>query len=420
MIGKLATRTPQGLLVIINTLALILLLFYKETVEQNLIISIVIFMIIMYASNFILHKVSDGDNYLFLITSMLSSIGIIMIYRINPARGIRQIFLFGISIAAFYITYFIFKKIKKWDRYIKFYIISSLLLYLSTLIFGTRTGGALNWLSIGGFVFQPLELTKILYIFFIASYYHHREEYIKKYGSKTTLIFMAIAYAYIGFLFLQRELGIALLFFLVFNALFYVYEEDRKLILINLVGAIFMAVIGYMFFSHVRLRVDIWINPWKDIADRGYQITQSLFAIASGGFFGTGIGLGHPEFIPEVHTDFIFSAICEEMGVFAGIAIIMLFMIIVYRGIKITLQQENKFYRIMSLGITATIGFQAFIILGGVVKMIPLTGITLPFISYGGSSLVSSFISLAILQVASEDIELEQEDEHEHRVQKNN
>lgn len=173
-----------------------------------------------------------------------------------------------------------------------------------------------------------------------------------------------------------------------------------------------MAVVSYFIFNHVRVRVEIWINPWKYIDTGGYQITQSLFAIAAGSFLGTGIGRGYPQYIPEVHNDFIFSAYCEEMGLLTGIAIIMLYMIFIYRGIKITLEQKNKFYRIVALGITSLIGVQSFIILGGVTKMIPLTGVTLPFLSYGGSSLVASFASLGILQACSEVFEDEKEDNY--------
>ena len=151
--------------------------------------------------------------------------------------------------------------------------------------------------------------------------------------------------------------------------------------------------------------METWLNPWQLIDNKGYQITQSLFAIANGGFFGTGVGLGHPDFIPEVHTDFIFSAICEEMGIFTGIAVMMLFLILVYRGFKIAFSQEDKFFKIVAFGISSLFGFQAFIIFGGVIKMIPLTGITLPFISYGGSSMIASFIGLGILQVASEELD---------------
>lgn len=421
MMKKLAIKTPQSLLGIINIMALILFLFYGDKMEKDIIISIIVFIAIIYVSNYVLSKVSKGDNYIFLITSMLISIGIIMIYRINPSLGIKQIVLFGVGIVSFFGTYFVLKKIKNLNKYTIVYLGVSLFLYLVTLIFGTSIGGAKNWINIGGFGLQPSEIVKILFVFFIASYYTRRDEYKKIFKKKTNVVFMAVSYVFIGFLFLQKELGTALLMFLVFNVLFYVYEEDRKLINLNLIGAVVMGAVSYLLFNHVRLRVDIWIDPWKEVASKGYQITQSLFAVGAGGFFGTGIGLGYPEFIPEVHTDFIFSAICEEMGVFAGIAVILLFMIMVYRGMKITLEQPNMFYRILAFGITSMIGFQAFIILGGVINMIPLTGITLPFVSYGGSSLISSFISLAILQVASEELDIEEEDDdYEPRVQKNN
>lgn len=421
MIRKWAMKTPQGLLGVINILALILFLFYGENIEKNIIISLLVFMAIVYIANFIISKISKGDNYLFLITCMLQSIGIIMIYRINPALGIKQIGLFGIGVVVFFATYFMLKNIKGWNKWITIYLGLSLFLYLITLIFGTSSRGSKNWIIVSGVGFQPLEIIKILFVFFIAAYYSNIDKIKDMLKEKTSFIFIAIAYIYMGFLFIQREIGTAVLLFLVFNALFYVYEKNRELIKLNSIGALIMGGIGYLLFNHVRIRVDIWINPWKDIAGRGYQVAQSLFAIGEGGFFGSGIGLGHPDFIPEVHTDFIFSAICEEMGLFTGIAVIMLFMVMVYRGIKIALEQEDMFYRILSLGITVTLGFQAFIILGGVINMIPLTGITLPFISYGGNSLISSFISLAILQLASEDLEIEEEDEKdEPRIQENN
>jgi cell division protein FtsW (lipid II flippase) len=160
-------------------------------------------------------------------------------------------------------------------------------------------------------------------------------------------------------------------------------------------------VAGVTFVNHVKVRVDAWLNPWADIADKGYQITQSLFAIGSGGFFGTGLGLGRPDFIPEVNTDFIFSAICEEMGILGGVSVVLLYFILTYRGFKIALFTTEYFAKVLALGLTLIFGFQTFIIIGGVIKLIPLTGITLPFISYGGSSLSINFIALGILQAIS-------------------
>lgn len=420
MVNKVVNRTPQGLLLIINAMAMILLFFYKDSSVDNSFIYIAVFMIGLYSTNVILKRISSGDNYIFLLVSLLVSIGVFMVYRIDTSLGIRQMLYSGVGIVAFFATHFILKKIKFWDKLTILYLAGSLGLFLATFIFGTRIGGAKNWIVLGPINIQPAEIVKILFVFFIASFYVHRDDirvrleklndkFKKMSDNMYTLIFMGVCYSFIALLFLQRELGIALLFFAVLNTLLFVYEPNRKLILLNIVAAVVMGILGYFLFSHVRVRVDIWMDPWADFNGRGYQIVQSLFAIAEGGFFGTGIGLGNPEFVPEVHTDFIFAAICEEMGVFAGIAIMLIFLIIVYRGIKVTLKQKNKFFKIVALGMTATFGFQAFIILGGVINMIPLTGITLPFMSYGGSSLVSGFISLGILQFASEDIDIEGE-----------
>lgn len=415
LIKKLFTyKAPQNLLMIINILALLLLVTFNAGIGKNILYSAVLLILTIYLSSFLLYKISNGDSYIFLIVTMLISIGIIMIYRINPAFGFRQTIWFGVGIVVFFLSYFIVKNIRKWDKMLYFYLGASLFLFLATLIFGTTNRGATNWIIIYGFSFQPAEMIKLLFVFSLASYYVYKEKYNNK------LIFLAVVYAHIGFLFIQKDLGTALIFFLLFMTVLYVYEEDRRLIIYNMIGAVFVGFISYFIFNHVKVRVETWLNPWAFIDGKGYQITQSLFAIASGGFFGTGIGLGHPEFIPLVHNDFIFSAICEEMGIFIGIAVILLFLLIVYRGLKIAISQQNKFFRIIALGITSMLGYQAFIILGGVIKMIPLTGLTLPFVSYVGSSLVSSFAALGILQVASEELDIEQEEEDEHRSQEDN
>ncbi|TCO72286.1 FtsW/RodA/SpoVE family cell cycle protein [Marinisporobacter balticus] len=407
MIKKvLSYKMPQNLIFLVNVMALLLLYFYKDGFDKFILTSGILLTFIIYISNFMLLKTSSGDHYIFLIMTMLVSIGIIMIYRINPSYGFRQITWFGIGIITFFLFYTVTKNIRGLEKWTKVYVVLSMALFLSTLIFGVRIKGAINWIKIGGLSFQPAEIIKILFVFFLASYYVDREKMNHPY------IFLGVVYGYIGFLFIQRDLGTAMIFYFVFITILYVFEEERKLIYYNLGGAVIIGVLSYFLVNHVRVRVITWIDPWRYIDNKGYQITQSLFAIGSGGFFGTGIGLGHPEFIPEVHTDFIFSAICEEMGIFGGIGVILLFLIFLYRGFKIALNQQHQFFKIVAIGMTAMLGFQAFIIIAGVIKMIPLTGVTLPFVSYGGSSLVSSFAALGILQVASEDIYLEQEEEN--------
>ncbi|MGN9165372.1 FtsW/RodA/SpoVE family cell cycle protein [Tissierellaceae bacterium HCP3S3_D8] len=402
--NAISEKTPRRLLFLYEILTLSLLFVYqKDNLDRYTLATGAGLIIIIYLSNYILLKISKGDNYIFLIATMLMSIGVIMIYRIDPQAGVRQLIWISLGIIFFYVTYFILKYIRIWDRFTYLYIGISYLLFLMTFVLGTRIYGAINWIRIAGINFQPAEITKILLIFILAIYYSDPKKFKEiKYSS---YYLMGIVYSFIGLLFLQRDLGMAVIFYSIFFAIQFIYEEDRKLIYANLALSLVGAIIGYFAFSHVRVRIQTWINPWKFIDNKGYQITQSLFAIAEGGFFGKGLGLGHPYFIPLAYNDFIFAAICEELGVFTGIGIIMLFMILVYRGFKIGIGQENKFFRILALGISTLFGIQSFIILGGVLKVIPLTGITLPFMAYGGSSILSSFIALGILQVASEDLE---------------
>lgn len=406
--NRINYRLPRNILFIFELLALMLMfLYYRETLNKITLIYSLALILLVYLSNFFLLKITSGDNFIFLIVTMLVSIGVIMIYRINPELGLKQILWIGMGIVLFFITYILFKQIKGWENWLWLYVAGSIILFILTLLLGRNVNGATNWIKIGRLSIQPSEIIKILTIFLIASYYTNREKFKgMKFGN---YYLMGIIYLFVLFLFLQKDLGSVLIFLSVFIALQFVYEEDRKLVLINLSILVVCAVAGYFIFPHVRSRVQTWLDPWKYIDTRGYQITQSLFAIAEGGFFGTGLGLGYPEFIPEVDTDFIFPAICEEMGIFTGIGIIMLFLILVYRGFKIAINQRYKFYRIVALGISILFGIQSFIIFGGVLNMIPLTGITIPFVSYGGSSMLSSFIALGILQVASEELDLDEE-----------
>lgn len=397
-------RTPRRLLFLYEILALSLLFVYQiDKLDKYILATGMGLILLVYISNYLLLKISKGDNYIFLIATMLMSVGIIMIYRISPIAGIRQLMWLSLGIFLFYLTYFITKHFKSLDRLLYLYIGGAYFLFLITFLFGERTYGAINWIKVAGFSFQPAEMTKLILIFILATYYSRYDKYKEvKYSS---YILTIIVFSFIGLLFLQRDLGMAVIFFGIFIILQFIFEEDRRLIYINLGLILVGGLIAYRLFSHVRIRVDIWIDPWRFIDDKGYQITQSLFAIAEGGFFGKGLGLGHPQFIPLAYNDFIFAAICEELGIFTGIGIIMLFLLLVYRGFKIGISQVNRFYKILALGISSLFGIQSFIILGGVLKVIPLTGITLPFVAYGGTSIISSFMALGILQTASEDME---------------
>ena len=394
----------------------ILLVFYtyEGDLDRQLLFLTGGLVFVIYISNFILGKITTGDNYIFLIISLLLTIGVVTIFRIKPETGIKQLQWAFIGVLLFYATYFVVRVFPNLERYGSLALIVSVLLFLSTLIFGKTVGGSRNWLSLRFVVFQPTEFIKILLMFILGSFYTNYDKY-KKYPYASYII-MAIIYFFVLLLFIQRDLGTAVMFMAMYMSVQFVYDPDVKAKVINVALLVLGAVAGYFLFTHVRTRFDIWMNPWNDVYNAGRQIVQSLFAIAEGGFFGAGIGFGHPELIPVSESDFIFPVICEEMGLFAGFAIILLYILLIYRGIKIALEQEYKFYRILAISATVMISIQAFLNIGGVTKFIPMTGITLPFMSYGGSSILSSFIALGILQVASEDLSWKYERDGKHEV----
>lgn len=340
-----------------------------------------------------------GDRYIFLIVSMLFSMGELMLYRLDSELGIKQVQWFGISLAIYFLSYVIFGLIPFWNKLLFLWPFLAVVLFLLTMLFGTEVNGSKNWIFVKGFSIQTSEIMKLVFVFYLACFYCQKDKLLARYPKAlVTLGFMAISYMIMGLMVLQREWGTPLLLFLVFSLILYIFENDLKLFLVNSLAAIAAGTVGTVFVYHIQVRVEAWLNPWKDISGKGYQIAQSLFAIGSGDFFGSGIGMGRPDFIPDVENDFIFSAICEEMGMFGGAAVILLFLLLAYRGFKIALKTSDTFNKALALGITLMFAFQAFIIIGGVIKLFLLTGITLPFISYGGSSLAINFAALGVLQ----------------------
>ena len=405
----LKQRKPRNLLLIFEILSILLLFSYNNNnVDRYIVILFLGLILIVYISNLVLGKVSSGDNYIFLIVSMLLSLGIITIYRLSPKLGLRQLIWVLAGILVFYLTYFVIRAMRRLEYMTGLYLGLSILFFLLTIILAPDKYGAKNWIEISeGITIQLSEFTKILVIFLIASFYTTFQTRLKNLNYKyTSYYLMGVIYIFVGFLFIQRDLGTAAIFVAIYTLIQYIYDEDRKSIAVNIGLMLFGSVVGYFLFSHVRNRVDIWLNPWTadKVVNSARQIVQSLFGISEGGFFGQGIGLGYPKQITLAHSDVIFSAICEEMGILTGIGIIMLYMLLVYRAIKIALNQEYLFYRILALAVAILFTVQAFLNIGGVIKLIPMTGLTLPFISYGGSSMISSFVSLGILQVTSEDL----------------
>jgi len=392
-------RRPAYLLLLMNLLGFGLL-FAANQNNINIVyigVGIMALYTIMYS---VIVACKMGDKFIVPMACMLITMGIILLCRIRIDFGLRQIVWVAIGICVFFIAYAIYYNVRVWDKMWLLYFIGGTVLFLATLLLGKTVNGSRNWIQLGSISFQPSELTKILYIMFLACYFSGSwTKPIKRATPK--FISLGATYLFIGFLVLQRDWGTILVLFSIYLFMIYVYENDIKFLLFNVGIASIVGILGYFFLHHIQVRVSAWLNPWEDISGTGYQITQSLFAIASGGYFGKGIGNGSPNYIPEVHSDFIFSAICEEMGVFGGAAVIILFFLIAYRCFKISIRTTNVYDKALSFGLTVMFAMQTFIIVGGVTKMIPLTGITLPFVSYGGTSIVVSFASLGIIQAIS-------------------
>ena len=399
----ISEKSVQGLLLLFQILSLFLVISrdiknFNKT-KFSFMIGLVVF---VYVSIKLIQKFTSGDYYIVLIANMLFSIGVLEIYRLEPKLAFRQIIWFFIGNIVFWIVYLILKYVKIWSKLFYFYAIISYGLFLATLVLGKTINGAKNWIRFGSnFAFQPSEIIKIAFIFLIASFYKNREKFENGLLKRNKLHFFF--YTFIAFLFLQKDLGSVLVFSGVFIFAQYMYEPHRRYMFINFIILSLGAILGYVLFTHVKVRVKIWIDPFKYADGMGYQIIQGFYAIASGGFFGSGLGLGRPDYIPFAESDYIFASICEEMGILMGMGIVMLFLILTYRGIKISMEQSNKFYRYVAFCLSLIFAFQSLIMFGGILKLIPLTGITIPFVSYGGSSILSSFIALGVLQYSSEE-----------------
>jgi cell division protein FtsW (lipid II flippase) len=283
------------------------------------------------------------------------------------------------------------------------------LLLLPMTPLGKTINGARLWIGIGSFSFQPGELAKICLVVFFAAYLAERKELLalasrrilgfhvpdlKHFGPLLVMWGLSLAV-----MFYEKDLGSSLLFFSIFLVMLYIATAR---VVYAAFGTLLFgggAYIGYQQFGHVQERVQAWLHVFdpKIVQDQGYQLAQSLFALATGGLFGTGLGRGRPALIPEAHTDFIFSAIGEELGLLGTAALLICFLLLVARGLRISLAQRSDFGQLLAAGLIASFGIQTFIILGGVTRLLPLTGITLPFMSYGGSSLLSNFILIGLL-----------------------
>ncbi len=327
-----------------------------------------------------------------LIVALLLSIGLAMQYRMSPETAFRQLVFTCIGGVGMFTVLFLFKflKLMRLTSYLVGF--GSIALLVALLFLGKESGGAKNWISLGGILFQPSEFVKVAFVFVLANALTERTELEKL----TMPILFVIAIAVL--LVLQKDLGAAMLILVSAIMMYYAASGDIKGVFKGMLLGGIGAVASYFAFDHVKVRVKVWLDPWATYATSGYQIAQGLMAIASGGLFGMGIGLGSPKNIPAYYTDYVFAVICEEFGIVFGVVIIALYLLLFLRGIKAALNSVDTFSSLVAFGASAMLAFQSFIIIAGVIKLIPLTGITLPFISYGGSSIIASLLFVGIIQ----------------------
>ena len=353
-----------------------------------------------------------GDPLLLPLAALLVGIGLTTILRLKPNLFLLQAMWVVIGLICFLISAFIARQLEQIAKYKYICGFIGVSLLLIAILFGVDIGGHKSWVILGPIRFQPSEFAKVFIVLFLAAYLSERRELLtlatKHYGPLVLphprFIAPLIAVWGIAMLMfiLQRDMGAALLYFGIAIIMTYMVSGKLSFVIIGLIFFLLGSVVCYKLYSHIQTRVDIWLNPWIDPNGEAYQIVQSLFAFGSGGIMGSGLTYGFPGMIPEVHTDFIFAAIGEEMGLMGAGAIIIIYIIMVYRAFRASLLSTMPFSMLVAGGLSASLALQIFLIIGGVTKFFPLTGITLPFISYGGSSIVANFILLGMLFAISE------------------
>ncbi len=332
---------------------------------------------------------------------MLMAIGFVMLARLSHTRAVKQ---FVVAVTGMILALIIPKLVSKIGL-VRYYYwiagIAGIVVLLAMMTIGTVTNGSKITLTIAGVAFLPSEFIKMLFIFFLAGMLTD-EEHIdpKTHRIETPQLLSSgiIAAAYVGILAMCKDLGSALIFFVVYVFMVYAATKMPIVLIGGTVGMAAASVAGYRLFAHVRNRVRAWRDPFADIEGGGYQIAQSLFAIGTGSWFGLGLMGGSPGSIPEVSKDFMFSAVAEEMGGLTALCLILITLSNFLMSMNIAMAIKSSYLRLMAVGLAVNYGFQVILTIGGVTKFIPLTGVTLPLVSYGGSSVLVTLIAFALLQ----------------------
>lgn len=362
----------------------------------------------------------DADPTILPLAFLLNGIGLVMVRRVDLATGsdlaATQTVWTAVSVGAMCLLLLFVRNLRDLSRYQYTFGLATLVLLLSPLVPGLTAGvinGAQLWVDLFGMRIQPGEMAKLTMVVFLAAYLERNRALLTVATQRVGPILLpaarhlapVVVAAGLALVIMAglRDLGSALLFFGTFVAMLYV--ATGRLAYPALGGLAFAvgAFVAYQLFGHVRVRVAIWLDPWADISGTGYQLAQSLFALGTGGLTGTGLGFGRPQDVPFSATDAIFVVIGEELGLLGATAVLLCYLLLVARGFRIAQTARDEFTTLLALGLTVTLGFQAFVIVGGLTRLVPLTGITLPFISYGGSSLLSNYLLIVLLLRVSDE-----------------
>jgi peptidoglycan glycosyltransferase len=413
-LGRRRRRTELGLLilavlVICGTYALASL-GRSASLPADIVGFLGVLVALLVGAHIATRKLAPLADPLFLpLAALLNGIGYVFIARIDGDLAGLQASWTAVGILGYVLTLAVVRDIKFLQRYrYTFGLLGVLLLVLPLVPFiGQEINGSRIWVSIGPVNFQPGEFAKICLAVFFAGYLTERRELLSvatfRIGRINTPdpkhfapILLAVGVSLIVVVF-ERDLGSALLFFVLFMVMLYVATGRGSYVIAGFGLFMASAWLAWTQFSHVQDRVSIWLNPWQDPQDSGFQIIQAAYALAWGGLAGTGPGLGITGRIPADESDFIFAVIGEELGLLGATAILCAFLLLAGSGLRVARQAGDGFSSLLAVGLTALIAFQAFIIVAGVIRLLPLTGVTLPFVSYGGSSLVANYVLLALL-----------------------
>jgi len=394
MVSRIKSYTYVHLASFLGLAGFLSLSLHLEQIGNLLIPTLVLFLV-LYATYFWVDRVTGEVNILLSLVIFQVIIGWLILIRLEPQLAVRHLLWITLGCIALVMVLkflFIFKNelILKYKLY---WLFLTLLLLFIPLVLGIRVGGAKSWLDIGGLRFQPSEAAKLSFLIFVASWFKEKSSSLWKEAWPVWLGTLAS----LALLVLQRDLGTAMIFYLTFLIILYSISGKLKYAGQGLIFLAVGAIIAYFYFPHVQIRVQSWLNPWLEPDKGGYQILQSLFALAGGGIVGMGLGGGNPKLIPEAHTDFVFAVIGEQLGILGTTGVVLLYLFFAFFSLRRVQVIPTLGKRILAAGLTFVLVVQAFVIMGGVTKLIPLTGLPLPFMSYGGSSTISSFIMLGII-----------------------